>query len=59
MKNHLNHYPTVAELRALEVAAHRERAQEIARLLRAGARFLKSLVARLIAASAGKETSHA
>jgi len=59
MKNHLHHYPTVAELRALEIAAHRERAREIARLLRAGARALKSLVSRLIAQPAGKRVSHA
>jgi len=59
MKNHLNHYPTVAELRALEAAAHRDRAREIARLLRAGARSLISLVARLVALPAGKKVSHA
>jgi hypothetical protein len=55
MKNHLNHYPTVAELRALEAAAHRDRTQEIARLLRAGAHAVKSLVAL----PAGKKVSHA
>lgn len=59
MKNHLSHYPTVAELRALEIAAHRERSLEVARLIHTGAHALKSLFARLVAASAGKETSHA
>lgn len=59
MKNHLNHYPTIAELRALEAAARRERAREMARLIRAGAHAVKSLVLRLIALLAGKGVSHA
>jgi hypothetical protein len=59
MKNHLNHYPTVAELRALEIAAHRERAREIARLLRAGAREVKSLLVHLVAMPAARGIRHA
>ena len=59
MKNHLSHYPTVAELRALEIVARRERSLEIARLLRTGAHALKSLLARLAALPAGKKVSHA
>jgi hypothetical protein len=59
MKNHLNHYPTVAELRALEITAHRERARQFARLLRAGAHALKSFVLRPVVLPHGKRVSHA
>ena len=48
MKNHLN-YLTSQDLRALEFAARRERAREIARLIRTGAAGLKALVERLAA----------
>ena len=58
MENDLFRYPTHAEMRALEAAAHRARALEMARLLRAGARWLKSLAARLVALP-GKRMSHA
>jgi len=57
MENDLFRYPTHAELRALEAAARRARALEMARLLRTGARALKSLAARVIAALAGKTVS--
>jgi hypothetical protein len=59
MKDDLFRYPTYAEMRALEAAAHRARALEMARLLRAGARALKSLVLRLSALPVGKRVSHA
>jgi len=61
MKNHLNlhHYPTVAELSALEAAAHRERSREIARLLLAGARALHSFLGRLAAVPDGRRIGHA
>lgn len=59
MENDLFRYPTSAELRALEAAARRARALEMARLVRTGARALKSLAARVIAALAGKTVSPA
>ena len=63
MKKDLFRYPTRAELYALEMAARRERAREVARLLRAGARAVKStvksLVARLIAVPSWKGVRHA
>jgi hypothetical protein len=59
MKNSLYHYPTVAELRALEIAARRARAREVARLLRTGARALKSFVEGFFAMSSGRRIGHA
>ena len=59
MKTHLLHYPTVAELRALEAAARRERAREIARLLRSGARALTAFLGRLVAFPGGRRIGHA
>ena len=59
MENDLFRYPTTAEIRAIEIAARRARAQEMARLFRAGTRALQSLAARLVAAFAGKTVSPA
>ena len=59
MKNHLLHYPTPDELRALELAAHRARSREILRLLGAGAQKLKSLADHLTAAHGGEGIGHA
>ena len=59
MKTNLLHYPTVAELRALEAAARRERAREIARLLRAGARALTGFLGRLVAYPGSGRIGHA
>jgi len=59
MKTTLKRYPTVEELRALETAARRARVREIARLLRAGARALKSFVERLVATPGGRRIGHA
>jgi hypothetical protein len=58
MKTRLD-FPTFEEMRALEIAAHCARAREIARLVRAGVRRLKSLVSHVAAAPAGKGVSHA
>jgi hypothetical protein len=44
MKTVLFRYPTAVELRALEAAARRARAREVARLIRAGAAGLKGLL---------------
>jgi len=59
METDLFRYPTSAEMRALEIAARRARAQELARLFGVAAQGMKSLVVRLVAALAGKEISHA
>jgi hypothetical protein len=59
MKTTLYRYPTVEELRALEVAAHRARAREVARLLRAGAAGLKAFVERLAALPGAGRIGHA
>ena len=52
-------YPTRAEIEALKEAARRQRSQEIAQLIDAGAKGLKSFAARLVAKLAGREVSHA
>jgi hypothetical protein len=59
MKTSLYHYPTVQELRALEVDAHRERAREVARLLRAGAAGLRALVERFATLHGAGRIGHA
>jgi hypothetical protein len=59
MKNTLYHYPTAEELRALEVAARRARAREVARLLRAGAAGLERLFERLAAHPGAGRIGHA
>jgi hypothetical protein len=60
MKNHLYHYPTVGEMRALEVAAHRARSREILRLIRTAAAGLKGLSERFsIAVHSGGRIGHA
>jgi hypothetical protein len=58
MKTHLD-FPTFEEMRALEIAAQRARAREIARLVRASVRGVKSLVSHAVAVPAGKGVSHA
>ena len=60
MKNALYHYSTAEELRALELAAHRARSREIARLIRTGSAGLKGLIERLAhAAIGGGKVGHA
>jgi hypothetical protein len=59
MKNTLYRYPTVQELRALEVSAHRARAREVARLLRSGVQALKSLAGHLTVVHGGERIGHA
>ncbi|HTQ73591.1 MAG TPA: hypothetical protein VMI74_04840 [Burkholderiales bacterium] len=60
MKNLLYHYPTMEELRALELAAHRARAREITRLIRTGSAGIKGLFDRLAhAAPGGGKVGHA
>jgi hypothetical protein len=59
MKTALYHYPTVEELRALEVAARRARAREVARLFRAGAAGLKALAEGLAALPGAGRIGHA
>lgn len=44
MKNRNLHYPTIEELYAFEREARRLRAEEMARLLRAGADAIRSLL---------------
>jgi hypothetical protein len=50
MKNALYRYPTADELRALELAAHRARARELERLIRAGAAGVQAFLGRLASA---------
>ena len=45
-----SHYPARSELYALELAARRERAREIARLLKAGTQALKARIGRILPA---------
>jgi hypothetical protein len=52
-------YPTTAEIEAFKNAARRERSQEIARLIGAGVKSLKSLAAHWASKLATKEVSHA
>jgi hypothetical protein len=59
MKTALYRYPTSEELRALELAAHRARAREVARLIGAGAAGLKGLVGRLTALPGAERIGHA
>lgn len=60
MENHLYHYPTVGEMRALEVAAHRARSGEILRLIRTAAAALKALSERVsITLHGGGRIGHA
>src|SRR6267142_2401318 len=55
MKNHLLNYPTVDELRALDLRARHERARAIARLFRTGALATVSLLDRLAGVPAEKD----
>jgi len=55
MKNRLDHYPTANELRALELAAHRARSQELLRLIRSATAGLKAFVGRLTPVAHGEE----
>jgi hypothetical protein len=60
MKTYLNSTPTVADMRALELAAHRARSRELARLIRTGATGVKALIERLAsAAHVGGRIGHA
>ena len=60
MKDYLNRYPTVENLRALELAAHRARSRELLRLIRTGASGVKALAERLVAAAhVGGRIGHA
>jgi len=60
MKNRFYRHPTVDELRALELAAHRARSREVARLIRAGSAGVKGMIDRLAhAAHAGGKVGHA
>jgi len=52
-------YPTQDELYALELAARRARNEELARLVRAGARALRSGMARATAVLGAKGVRHA
>jgi hypothetical protein len=59
MENREYRFPTSAELYAIERAARRMRAAEMARLLRSMAAALKSVVARVAAPSSAKGIRHA
>jgi len=60
MKNRFEHYPTVEEMRALELAAHRARSRELLRLIRTGAAGVRALIERLAsAAHVGGRIGHA
>jgi hypothetical protein len=59
MKTALNRYPTVEELRALELAARRARARELARLLRSGAKKMAALAEHLFTLPGGGRMGHA
>jgi len=59
MKTSLYRYPTPAEMRALEVAARRARAREVARLIRAGVAGLKGLFERLVSHPGAGRMGHA
>jgi hypothetical protein len=59
MKNRL-HHPSIEELRALKVAAHRARSRELVRLIRTGAAGARTLIERLaITAHVGGRIGHA
>jgi hypothetical protein len=58
-KNYAAQFPSIDEMNAIEVAAHRARARQMKRMFLAGVRALKSLAVRLAAVSAGKRVSHA
>jgi hypothetical protein len=60
MENRIEHFPTAAEMRALELAAHRARSRELLRLIRAGVAGAKALFERLAAAvHIGERIGHA
>ena len=52
-------YPTPDELYALERAARRARSEEMARLVRAGARALRAGIARIAAVLSARKVGHA
>jgi len=54
-----NRYPTAKELYALEHEARRLRAEEMARLLRAGARAVRGIFARTVTVRNAKGLRHA
>jgi hypothetical protein len=60
MENHFETYPTVDEVRALELAAQQARSLELLRLIRAGAAGVKALIGRVSSAvHAGGRIGHA
>jgi len=60
MKNpNLSRYPTAKELYALEHEARRLRAEEMARLLRAGTKAVRALFARFVTVRNAKGLRHA
>ena len=52
-------YPTPDQLYALELAARRARSEEMARLVRAGERALRSGIARVATALSARKVRHA
>jgi len=54
-----NRYPTAQELYALEHEARRLRAEEMARLVRAGAKALRAFFARFVTVRNAKGLRHA
>jgi hypothetical protein len=54
-----NRYPTPEELYALEHEARRLRAAEMSRLLKAGAKAVRSLLARIVTVRNAKGWKHA
>jgi hypothetical protein len=60
MKNlHFSHYPTPEELYALEQNARRMRSEEMARLIRAGIKAVRSVFERTVTVRNAKGLKHA
>ena len=59
MKTEDFRFPTTAEIEAFKRAARQERSQEIARLIDASAKELKTLAVRLVAKLATRKVSPA
>ena len=55
----LKNYPTSAQLYALELAARRHRSEEMARLMAAAARSIKSRLSRLVSNEGTSGVRHA
>ena len=58
-RNELKNYPTSAQLYALELAARRHRSEEMARLMAAAARSIKSRRSRLVSNEGTSGVRHA